>query len=104
MDAYNQLVRAARNYTAQTMGDRGLGTGGRLEVEGSREAQQAANAGMTLREAQQRLKDLGYYTGTVDGITGPRTQDAIRRFQADHGLSQTGTLTPPTIRALRGDN
>lgn len=104
MDAFNQLVRAARNYSAQTMGDRGLGTGGRLEVDGARQAQQAANAQMTLREAQQRLKDLGYYAGVVDGITGPRTQEAIRRFQADHGLSQTGTLTPATQQALRGND
>lgn len=104
MDAFNQMVMAARNYSAQTMGDRGLGTGGRMETDGARQAQAAGNAQMGLREGQQRLKDLGYYTGTVDGITGPRTQDAIRRFQSDNGISQTGTLTPPTQRALRGDN
>lgn len=101
MDAFNQMVMAARNYSAQSMGDRGLGTGGRMEVDGGRQAQQAGNARMSLRDAQARLAELGYYQGTVDGITGPRTQDAIRRFQGDHGLSQTGTLTPPTEAKLR---
>lgn len=35
MDSYNQLVRSLRNYSAQTMGERGLGTGGRLGVDGA---------------------------------------------------------------------
>jgi hypothetical protein len=33
MDSYNQLVRATRNYVAQTVRG-GLGTGGRLGVQG----------------------------------------------------------------------
>ena len=34
MDSYNQLVRALRNYTPQSMGAQGLGTGGGLAVDG----------------------------------------------------------------------
>jgi curli biogenesis system outer membrane secretion channel CsgG len=35
VDAYNQMVKSLHSYQAQSMGDRGLGTGGRLGVEGS---------------------------------------------------------------------
>ena len=31
---------------------------------------------------------------------GPNTQDAIRRFQADKNLPQTGTLDSATMNAL----
>ncbi|MBD0839286.1 MULTISPECIES: peptidoglycan-binding domain-containing protein [unclassified Streptomyces] len=32
-------------------------------------------------EAQCLLKDIGYYTGTVDGYFGPLSQDAMKRYQ-----------------------
>ncbi|MCS6995431.1 MAG: peptidoglycan-binding protein [Casimicrobiaceae bacterium] len=35
-DAYNNIVTALKNYVPQSMGDRGLGTGGRLPVDGAR--------------------------------------------------------------------
>lgn len=34
--------------------------------------------------AQGRLRDLGYYAGRVDHDFGPKTEDAVRRFQGDH--------------------
>ena len=34
MDAYNQMVRAVRNYRAQSVQGQGLGGGGRLGVDG----------------------------------------------------------------------
>lgn len=34
-DAYNQMITALRNYTAQSTGGSGLGTGGKLQVDGS---------------------------------------------------------------------
>ena len=33
------------------------------------------------------LRDLGYYTGAIDGIWGPRTDAALRSYAADAGLS-----------------
>ena len=35
-DAFNQMVTSLQNYTAQTMGGSGLGTGGTLQVDGAR--------------------------------------------------------------------
>ena len=55
---------------------------------------------LTVREAQQRLADLGYDPGTIDGIAGPRTANALRQFQRAQGLGATGRLDAETMNAL----
>jgi glucose-6-phosphate dehydrogenase assembly protein OpcA len=39
---------------------------------------------------QQLLASLGFYTGPIDGIAGPRTSAAIKAAQKDYGLDATG--------------
>ena len=39
---------------------------------------------------QRRLRELGYYTGNVDGYFGSQTQRAVRNFQSRNGLTVTG--------------
>ena len=51
----------------------------------------------TLQRVQQALKDQGYYRGTIDGVTGPRTQAAIKAFQEKAGLDATGRLDDTTL-------
>ena len=53
-----------------------------------------------LRRAQQMLIDLGYLTGSADGMLGPHTAEALRAFQARNGLEQTGDLDGATLMAL----
>ena len=36
-------------------------------------------------EVQKRLKKWGYYTGAVDGINGPKTIAAVKKFQKRYG-------------------
>jgi len=56
--------------------------------------------GDELRQAQQRLKDDGDYTGSVDGKMGPKTAEAIKKFQKSNGLPQTGHLDQQTASKL----
>jgi peptidoglycan hydrolase-like protein with peptidoglycan-binding domain len=42
---------------------------------------------------QDTLRRLGYYKGQVDGVFGPLTRAAIRRFQGSVGAEMTGRLT-----------
>ena len=42
---------------------------------------------------QEKLGQLGYYKDGVDGIFGPLTREAIRRFQSNIGAKMTGRLT-----------
>src|SRR5438876_5255991 len=61
-----------------------------------------AQPSATVRDAQQRLSALGYYTGPIDGLWGPDTQAAVERFQRDRGLQVTGDLNQVTASALQG--
>jgi peptidoglycan hydrolase-like protein with peptidoglycan-binding domain len=49
---------------------------------------------------QTRLKDLGVYTGRLDGIWGPDSQIALQNFQQTHGLQSTGGLNQATLNSL----
>jgi len=62
----------------------------------------AASASDT-EKLQARLKELGYYTGQVDGLTGPATKAAIRLFQQRNGLDADGVVGPATSRVLYSD-
>src|SRR6516162_3600164 len=53
-------------------------------------------AGMSRADplrVQETLRRLGYYQGQADGIFGPLTRAAIRRFQSEIGATSTGRLT-----------
>lgn len=56
--------------------------------------------GDEVTKLQNRLKELGYYEGDVDGAYGPGTQDAVIRFQTQHGLSADGIAGEGTRSAL----
>jgi peptidoglycan hydrolase-like protein with peptidoglycan-binding domain len=53
-----------------------------------------------IRQIQQALKDRGQDPGTVNGVMTPQTQQALRTFQSQQGLSATGTLDAQTRTAL----
>ncbi len=57
-----------------------------------------------VRELQRRLNALGYRAGRVDGLFGPRTRRATRRFQRRNGLRADAVAGPRTLRALRRDD
>lgn len=50
--------------------------------------------------AQQRLSDLGFEPGAIDGLMGPRTRAAVRKFQREHALKPSGRLDAATLKAL----
>lgn len=62
------------------------------------------STGAAVRELQQRLKDLGYYTGTVDGDFGTGTENAVRAFQKANGLTQDGKAGKNTLAKLYSNN
>jgi Putative peptidoglycan binding domain len=50
---------------------------------------------------QQRLNNLGFFCGEESGEQNPDMQEALRMFQAKHGLEQTGELDDATRDRLR---
>jgi peptidoglycan endopeptidase LytE len=49
---------------------------------------------------QQELRILGYFNGEPDGILGPVTEEAIKEFQTDAGITADGEYGPETYVAL----
>jgi peptidoglycan hydrolase-like protein with peptidoglycan-binding domain len=47
-----------------------------------------------VRDIQRELQTHGYKPGAVDGVPGPRTCNAVRRYQKDAGLEVDGVLDP----------
>ena len=58
------------------------------------------STGDTVRELQTRLKNWGYYTGSVDGIYGSLTVAAVKYFQRVNGLAVDGIVGEKTAAAV----
>ncbi len=56
--------------------------------------------GDTVRKIQQRLKNWGYYKGSVDGIYGSQTRRAVISFQRKNGLVADGIAGNKTLQAI----
>ena len=54
----------------------------------------------TVARVQSRLAELGHYTSTVDGAYGPGTAAAIKAFQAEAKLPETGLPDQRTLLVL----
>jgi peptidoglycan hydrolase-like protein with peptidoglycan-binding domain len=59
-----------------------------------------AQSHATIRDVQQALKDKGFDPGPVDGVSGPATKSAIKKFQDQQNLNEDGRLGPKTLDAL----
>ncbi len=53
-----------------------------------------------VRDAQRTLRELGYRPGPVDGVVGPRTQEALARYQRAEGIPGTRQLDTETMGRL----
>ncbi len=70
---------------------------------GDRQLSLASNpyVGDDVAALQERLLELGFDAGRVDGVFGPRTERALRAFQREYGLLPDGTCGIATLRALK---
>jgi hypothetical protein len=53
-----------------------------------------------VRRVQQRLVEVGHDPGTVDGVMGEKTREALRSFQQTRGLEPTGEPDGQTLAEL----
>jgi hypothetical protein len=56
--------------------------------------------GTQVAVLQRALTRLGFSSGKADGVYGPTTTSALKRFQQSAGLKADGILGPVTLRAL----
>ncbi len=65
--------------------------------------EQVVATGLTtnqVKTVQQKLKNWGYYKGSVDGIYGTQTKNAVKKFQKNNGLTADGIVGSKTASAL----
>ena len=56
--------------------------------------------GTEVKNIQKKLKELGFYSGNIDGIFGPQTKNAVINFQKQKGLKVDGIVGAKTLQAL----
>ena len=49
---------------------------------------------------QQKLIELGYLTGEPDGVYGPGCVEAVKAYQRDHNLEETGEADADLVRTI----
>jgi peptidoglycan hydrolase-like protein with peptidoglycan-binding domain len=55
-----------------------------------------------VKDVQNDLSRLGYYSGPIDGFAGPHTLSAVQRYQVDHGLDADGWVTRDLAAHISG--
>ncbi len=78
--AYNIYLRKDLNYSEAT------------SKYGSR--------GEEVKQIQTKLKNWGYYNGSIDGIYGSQTLAAVKKFQSKNGLTVDGIAGQKTLAAM----
>jgi peptidoglycan hydrolase-like protein with peptidoglycan-binding domain len=54
----------------------------------------------TIQKAQKKLQKKGFYAGEIDGQVGPQTMSALKAYQREKGIPQTGALDARTLDEL----
>ena len=60
----------------------------------------AKSSSQDIKLVQKKLKNWGYYTGSVDGIYGSKTKAAVVKFQKRNGLVADGIIGDKTLKAM----
>lgn len=70
------------------------------QVESQDALSKIGSRGDEVRQIQSKLKSLGFFNGTIDGIYGVKTQSAVKRYQQSVGINADGVAGPKTLLYL----
>ena len=82
----------------------GLGTAEPAVSPTAEPALKRGSTGARVTALQQKLKNLGYYTGSVDGDYGDGTVSAVKAFQSRNGLTADGVAGEATLKLIDSDS
>jgi spore cortex-lytic enzyme len=69
--------------------------GGSLET-----LSKVGSTGTEVRQIQTKLRDMGFYKGSIDSVYGSRTKAAVQSFQRARGLTADGIAGAKTLKAM----
>lgn len=58
------------------------------------------SSGEEVKQIQSKLKSWGFYSGSIDGVYGSKTVEAVKAFQRKNGLTADGVAGEKTLSAL----
>ncbi len=61
----------------------------------------SVKSGAQVKYMQQALIGLGFLNGTADGSYGPKTREAVKKYQSTYGLDADGSAGPCTMTSLK---
>jgi peptidoglycan hydrolase-like protein with peptidoglycan-binding domain len=67
-------------------------------------AAESATPDELVRAIQDALKQVGYYSGPLDGLPGPMTRSSILAFEKESGREPQGEPTSALLEAIRSAN
>jgi peptidoglycan hydrolase-like protein with peptidoglycan-binding domain len=99
-----QTRSGERTQTAPQTGLEGVQaqTGGQMQAAHGAQAENWSQS--RIEQVQRQLKAAGAYNGPIDGRLDTKTENAIAKFQEQHGLQKTGTLDQRTLAALNNQS
>lgn len=101
MSGGHRNSQADAGYAGRTHAAANAGyTGGRSNAATMNTANAEGPTNQQVRDAQQKLQQLGLYHGPIDGIYGPQTVAAVHQFQSKNNMPQTGALNDYTQQRL----
>ncbi len=71
-----------------------------FEAESEYALSRFGSTGSEVRAIQTKLKSLGFYKGSLDGIYGSQTKNAVYSFQRSCGITADGIAGPQTLLYL----
>lgn len=74
------------------------------EENTSYETLEPGSSGDEVYALQERLTELGYLKASFNGDYGSFTEEAVKAFQKDHKMAETGIADEETQRAIYGEN
>ena len=92
-----------RDRRLANTGDLDLSTARTLGIPvdvGGVQSQSVLSSYDSIRAAQTALRDKNYYHGPINGVMNQPTREAIRNFQRDRNIANTGELDLSTARTL----
>ncbi len=69
-------------------------------INDSHAVSKQGSSGNEVIQIQEKLTELGYYSGKTDGIYGSKTKNAVIAFQRDNNLTADGIVGQKTLQAL----
>lgn len=92
---YNKVIRIVSAGQSSTPAPQQNNASAAMQAERALKLNRAQ-----LRDIQRHLREAGYYNGSIDGVIGKRTRQAIRAWQQAANLTVSGYIDAQTFTSI----